>query len=127
MATLPASAPTSCPAYPFTPPTRASTAGSIRLDRKSTRLNSSHLGISYAVFCLEKKNTQFNAGLHLLGPAPPHNAAAAPPRRVAANERMVKPGRRTPLSLAHSLTCPSECRCPPSSPPSLSRGQRPAL
>src|ERR1039458_8738525 len=24
-------------------------------DRKSTRLNSSHLGISYAVFCLEKK------------------------------------------------------------------------
>src|SRR5438045_1123627 len=26
-------------------------------DRKSTRLNSSHLGISYAVFCLKKKNT----------------------------------------------------------------------
>src|SRR5256885_10006990 len=28
-----------------------------RLDRKSTRLNSSHLVISYAVFCLKKKNT----------------------------------------------------------------------
>src|SRR5256885_13299383 len=27
-----------------------------RLDRKSTRLNSSHLVISYAVFCLKKKN-----------------------------------------------------------------------
>src|SRR5947199_7643818 len=27
-------------------------------DRKSTRLNSSHLGISYAVFCLKKKNRQ---------------------------------------------------------------------
>src|SRR5262245_64011222 len=27
-----------------------------RVDRKSTRLNSSHLGISYAVFCLKKKN-----------------------------------------------------------------------
>src|ERR1035441_10813465 len=27
-----------------------------RTDRKSTRLNSSHLGISYAVFCLKKKN-----------------------------------------------------------------------
>src|ERR1035438_2446676 len=27
----------------------------MRLDRKSTRLNSSHLGISYAVFCLKKK------------------------------------------------------------------------
>src|SRR5438045_4567798 len=26
------------------------------IDRKSTRLNSSHLGISYAVFCLKKKN-----------------------------------------------------------------------
>src|SRR5258705_8193007 len=31
----------------------ASTVGV--LDRKSTRLNSSHLGISYAVFCLKKK------------------------------------------------------------------------
>src|SRR5207249_10941705 len=27
-----------------------------RLDRKSTRLNSSHVSISYAVFCLKKKN-----------------------------------------------------------------------
>src|SRR5699024_12557014 len=27
-------------------------------DRKSTRLNSSHVSISYAVFCLKKKNTQ---------------------------------------------------------------------
>src|SRR5699024_12636376 len=26
-------------------------------DRKSTRLNSSHVSISYAVFCLKKKNT----------------------------------------------------------------------
>src|ERR1039457_7676504 len=28
------------------------------VDRKSTRLNSSHLVISYAVFCLKKKNTK---------------------------------------------------------------------
>src|SRR5690625_5767650 len=27
-----------------------------RADRKSTRLNSSHVAISYAVFCLKKKN-----------------------------------------------------------------------
>src|SRR3989442_6037012 len=27
-------------------------------DRKSTRLNSSHVRISYAVFCLKKKNTK---------------------------------------------------------------------
>src|SRR5256885_1637310 len=30
--------------------------GRVPLDRKSTRLNSSHLVISYAVFCLKKKN-----------------------------------------------------------------------
>src|SRR5258708_8100075 len=29
----------------------------VRLDRKSTRLNSSHQIISYAVFCLKKKKT----------------------------------------------------------------------
>src|SRR5439155_24085803 len=29
-----------------------------KLDRKSTRLNSSHVAISYAVFCLKKKKTQ---------------------------------------------------------------------
>src|SRR3712207_8845477 len=29
-------------------------------DRKSTRLNSSHANISYAVFCLKKKKTQTN-------------------------------------------------------------------
>src|SRR3989442_11440163 len=28
----------------------------LQLDRKSTRLNSSHVRISYAVFCLKKKN-----------------------------------------------------------------------
>src|SRR3712207_8105580 len=28
------------------------------LDRKSTRLNSSHANISYAVFCLKKKNNE---------------------------------------------------------------------
>src|SRR3712207_7260571 len=30
-------------------------------DRKSTRLNSSHANISYAVFCLKKKITRFSA------------------------------------------------------------------
>src|SRR5256885_10648033 len=33
-------------------------------DRKSTRLNSSHLVISYAVFCLKKKKTQRCVSLH---------------------------------------------------------------
>src|SRR5437899_12350318 len=33
----------------------AKSAALLSADRKSTRLNSSHLGISYAVFCLKKK------------------------------------------------------------------------
>src|SRR5690349_23655091 len=44
---------------PNTPPTSAQF--SIRVpkrDRKSTRLNSSHVEISYAVFCLKKKKEQ---------------------------------------------------------------------
>src|SRR2546430_4050937 len=36
---------------------------SVYLDRKSTRLNSSHSQISYAVFCLEKKNRAMHADL----------------------------------------------------------------
>src|SRR2546430_12283003 len=51
---------------PNTPPRNANTAYTGRWpgglegsggDRKSTRLNSSHSQISYAVFCLKKKNT----------------------------------------------------------------------
>src|SRR6201994_872432 len=34
------------------------------LDRKSTRLNSSHSQISYAVFCLKKKNRHHKAHVH---------------------------------------------------------------
>src|SRR5688572_32096868 len=40
----------------------------VKTDRKSTRLNSSHSQISYAVFCLKKKkkknNTHINKGNH---------------------------------------------------------------
>src|SRR5438045_4849122 len=36
-------------------------------DRKSTRLNSSHLGISYAVFCLKKKKSMQLMYVCLLG------------------------------------------------------------
>src|SRR3712207_7498515 len=35
--------------------------GITRRDRKSTRLNSSHANISYAVFCLKKKNISHSA------------------------------------------------------------------
>src|SRR5690625_6601301 len=41
--------------WAFEPTERISTY--LMADRKSTRLNSSHVAISYAVFCLKKKNT----------------------------------------------------------------------
>src|SRR3712207_7073759 len=39
--------------------------GKTVLDRKSTRLNSSHANISYAVFCLKKKKKEINTKLLL--------------------------------------------------------------
>src|SRR5205814_7994001 len=36
------------------------------LDRKSTRLNSSHLGISYAVFCLKKKKKKIITYMNII-------------------------------------------------------------
>src|SRR2546429_7209794 len=39
--------------------TKDSTTSDCRRDRKSTRLNSSHGYISYAVFCLKKKNNNY--------------------------------------------------------------------
>src|SRR2546426_8532034 len=55
-------------------------------DRKSTRLNSSHLVISYAVFCLKKKRSRSETGVRRqrhtspCGAEPPPPAAAAPAR-----------------------------------------------
>src|SRR3712207_8760780 len=40
----------------------ALTKSDLAADRKSTRLNSSHANISYAVFCLKKKNTIVDTG-----------------------------------------------------------------
>src|SRR5207302_3002237 len=53
----------------FRPEIRWDHASNPALDRKSTRLNSSHVKISYAVFCLKKKkkknmNTDHNTQLH---------------------------------------------------------------
>src|SRR3712207_7338923 len=45
-------------AGPQTPGSTPSTVQDLGPDRKSTRLNSSHANISYAVFCLKKKNTR---------------------------------------------------------------------
>src|SRR2546426_7398743 len=51
-------------------------AASPPTDRKSTRLNSSHLVISYAVFCLKKKKKLAQSVLHVLT-LPPHGPAAS--------------------------------------------------
>src|SRR5205814_2650869 len=56
-------------------------------DRKSTRLNSSHLGISYAVFCLKKKNETARGEPPLLLRArrvllQPFGSGHAPPRML---------------------------------------------
>src|SRR5258708_25485078 len=40
------------------PPERVASASGLAKDRKSTRLNSSHQIISYAVFCLKKKKNK---------------------------------------------------------------------
>src|SRR5699024_12175416 len=39
--------------------------GNGELDRKSTRLNSSHVSISYAVFCLKKKKKLFDNNIEI--------------------------------------------------------------
>src|SRR5256886_11272458 len=48
--------PSSLPRRLPRPKTRPRRSKSLTRDRKSTRLNSSHSQISYAVFCLKKKN-----------------------------------------------------------------------
>src|SRR5690349_22559647 len=47
--------------------TSACTRTCSREDRKSTRLNSSHVEISYAVFCLKKKNNKVKDGFQTHG------------------------------------------------------------
>src|SRR5574338_1407138 len=49
----------------FSPQGRIMMAANLKeVDRKSTRLNSSHHGISYAVFCLDRKSTRLNSSHH---------------------------------------------------------------
>src|SRR5256886_9178938 len=81
------------------------------VDRKSTRLNSSHSQISYAVFCLKKK-TRYEKSTHhhkdivvgrgakrfthfLVSKASRHRRVIRPP---------VRHGLRTPYTASHSLT-----------------------
>src|ERR1039457_1523266 len=68
------------------------------LDRKSTRLNSSHLVISYAVFCLKKKKKQTNrCGLSTVR----HHSCHATPTAETVQRAHVLP---------HTTSC-SNCSC----------------
>src|SRR3712207_8149658 len=60
-----------------------------RLDRKSTRLNSSHANISYAVFCLKKKQLATRA-------------AAEPAVATRSALRSLPPGLRPALQVHHT-------------------------
>src|SRR3982750_1065915 len=66
-------------------------------DRKSTRLNSSHDQISYAVFCLKKKNKKIHDRNHI-----DHPSRA----RSALRVRRVRVG-----SLVKTAMTPTDCCC----------------
>src|SRR2546430_6577190 len=74
---------------------------SIAIDRKSTRLNSSHSQISYAVFCLKKKN---DALPYVLAeqPVPVHDQ---PLPLCFVRERLREPGISAPLATYTSQPC----------------------
>src|SRR5947199_1259886 len=63
-------------------------------DRKSTRLNSSHLGISYAVFCLKKKSRHRHRATATATPDRFRGRAGLPAWRPGP-----RPGARPPLRL----------------------------
>src|SRR5438874_3943700 len=58
-------------------------------DRKSTRLNSSHVEISYAVFCLKKKKTRTNGPV--AGSGGRRFTACHPPRTCGGDSRSWSP------------------------------------
>src|SRR2546429_1625685 len=78
------------------------------LDRKSTRLNSSHGYISYAVFCLKKKKQRVCSRI---------GAACQPRRRNEGDEH----GRRVPPRPAMR---PPSCVTPPASQRPVTRRRR---
>src|SRR2546430_3656337 len=77
----------------------------VELDRKSTRLNSSHSQISYAVFCLKKKKQQYRltapAGLSVTSDLRVHS------RRLAHEDVFVARSRSTAILLPTRAVRPS--------------------
>src|SRR5690606_39462856 len=75
-----------------------------RPDRKSTRLNSSHVKISYAVFCLKKKNAHGGVGSPCVGVG----VGAVWPARGVSRSHLL--GGRAPATVPRTRTlvqCPA--------------------
>src|SRR2546430_8962345 len=72
-------------------------------DRKSTRLNSSHSQISYAVFCLKKKTTYHQ-----------HPPQSLPPPLLHVPHRLACCSDAPRQSLRKLMTCAVPSRCRPS-------------
>src|SRR3954464_3775355 len=73
-------------------------------DRKSTRLNSSHTIISYAVFCLKQQRTHAGAAADpparaRLRPARPPRPRSPPARGPGVERERLGPPRRVPLDV----------------------------
>src|SRR3954466_7716403 len=95
-----------------------SSAGKKCADRKSTRLNSSHTIISYAVFCLKKNNSTPRRRTPTPAP-PPTPTLAAPPLRHAQAVGLVRRDphpRRVPVRRVARVFFFLSTGAPPSSP-----------
>src|SRR5256885_9797867 len=73
------------------------------VDRKSTRLNSSHLVISYAVFCLKKKKNEYERDATSYKCALARRSAPSEPRAHASPFRGVSAVSLGLLLVHHSL------------------------
>src|SRR5205814_5175340 len=83
-------------------------------DRKSTRLNSSHLGISYAVFCLKKKKIRTIDSLTTCVPQDTSQLFLPPPSGPRALRRPPRsPSSHSPLASFHHPGPPRQA--PPAS------------
>src|SRR2546430_5293895 len=82
------------------------------LDRKSTRLNSSHSQISYAVFCLKKKLHQGG----VLNAPPPPKADSAPPPPPCHTTAVPPPSDRDSPEVTARHGVPSFVDCHPRTP-----------
>src|SRR2546430_8732646 len=80
-------------------------------DRKSTRLNSSHSQISYAVFCLKNKKVPFSAPKRLISPQPTIILET-----TAVTLALPSPPVPSKLSLSGSSLPPRACSPTPGAP-----------